>query len=77
MRRTEIEWPLINSYKMEYKSGQYEIEPVKTQEMCFDFIVDVAIRTIAVYCYVKNQKKRGREIGWDLTVLYDVKKEQR
>jgi hypothetical protein len=74
---TEIEWPLIDSYERTFNNGDYEIEPNETQEMCFDFIVDNSTQTVAIYCYIKNQKKRRREIGWDSTVLYDLNEEKK
>jgi hypothetical protein len=30
------------------------------------------VKTVEVYSYFKNEKKFDREIGWNLTTLYDL-----
>jgi hypothetical protein len=70
--QTEIDWPLIDSQESGWKRGEYEIEPGESQEIHYDFILDAETQTIEVYSYLKNEKKRDREIGWDLTTLHDL-----
>jgi len=71
--KTEIEWPLIGTTrKSHWAKGKREIEPGESDELHYDFVLDSRIQTVEVYTYVKNATKRGREIGWSLTTLYDL-----
>lgn len=70
--RTHVDWPLLDSRGREWETGKFEIEPGETDEEHFDFILDNAIQTVEVYSYFKNEKKRDREIGWNLTTIHDI-----
>lgn len=70
---TEISaWPLLGCHGTNFQKGLFEVEPGEIQELHHDFVVTGAIETILVYSYLKNVSKRNREIGWNLTTLYDV-----
>lgn len=69
---TEINWPMIDSLEMIMEKGDYEIEPKEIQEIQFDFILNTDVESVVVYSYLKNEMKRGREIGWDKTTIYNL-----
>jgi hypothetical protein len=68
---TEVEWPMILSHDKTYSKGDCEIEPGETQDINHDFIIGGDVKTVAVYSYVMNEKKRARTLAWTLTTLYD------
>lgn len=74
----EVEWPSIpgGSEAREFGGdGQPktpQIEPGETDEFCFDLVVPRGLETIYVYAYVKNVKRRWRELGWEATDFYDI-----
>lgn len=68
----EIEWPLIGSRELNLEKDKYEIEPGETQGIDCDFILGSDVEVIALYTYLKNVSKRGREIGWDSTTIYTL-----
>ena len=72
---TEIEWPLIGKDRdSNWKKGEFEIEPGEKDQIPYDFIIDADIETVVVYSHFRNvKKKRSRNIGWDLTTVYDLK----
>lgn len=69
--KTEVEWPLLQSHPKVYGKGDCEIEPGETHDINHDFIVGSHIETVVIYSYVKNEKKRDRDLAWNLTTLYD------
>lgn len=69
---TEVEWPLIQSHRQEFKKGECEIEPGETQDINHDFILDADLQTVEIYSYVMNEEQRDRTLAWDLTTLYDL-----
>jgi hypothetical protein len=71
--QTEIDWPGIHIRELRFEKAEYEIEPGENHEFHHDFILNAEVQTIAVYSYLKNEKKRDREIGWDSTTVYDLK----
>jgi len=70
---TEVEWPLLGEVDLSGKEQEYEIEPGESDEFHFDFIIDSKIKSVVVYSYIRNHKKRDREIGWNKTTVYDIK----
>ena len=70
--QTEVQWPLIASRKSKWEKGKLEIEPGESDQLQYDFILDAKVQTIQVYSYLRNAKKRRREIGWGLTTIYDL-----
>jgi hypothetical protein len=70
--RTEVNWPLIEERRFVFEIGEREVEPQEQDEFYFDFVIDAKVQTIVVYTYLKNQVKRGREIGWGITSVYDL-----
>ena len=71
--KTEYIWPLLGSHECKWKKHQREIEPNESQDIHHDFIIDAEIQVIQVWSFLENETKRGREIGWDLTTLYDLR----
>ena len=69
---TEVLWPEIKSIE---SSCKMEIEPGESDEIHYDFILNDEVRLIEIYSYFKNIKKRwrSRNIGWNLTTIYDLK----
>lgn len=45
----------------------------ETDELHFDFVVDSDVQVVVIYSYLKNVKKRRREIGWNVTLVYDLR----
>lgn len=72
----EANWPCIDTRKRLWKKGAFDIEPGENEECVFDFFVDSSVKTVFVYAYVDNRKKRKgikpRELGWSLTSIYDL-----
>ena len=71
--QTEVEWPLLKQRSFPFDRREREIEPGETDELHFDFIIDSDVQVIAVYSYLKNAKKRRRDIGWNATSIYDLR----
>lgn len=70
---TEINaWPLLGCHETGFQENLFEIEPGETQELHHDFVIPSGVKTILVYSYLKNIKKRNREIGWNTTTYYDI-----
>jgi hypothetical protein len=69
---TEVAWPLIALHEVRLERGKCEVEPGESQEIHHDFILDTEVKTVEVYTYLINEKKRDHEIAWDLTTLYDI-----
>jgi hypothetical protein len=69
---TEVEWPLIGCHERVYGKGDCEIEPGEAHDIIHDFILGSAPQTVEVYSFVANEKKRDRDLAWNLTTLYDL-----
>ncbi len=69
---TEVEWPLLQERFLTFAESGREIEPGEPDEFHFDFEINGSVETVLVYTYIKNEKKRGRDIGWGLTTVYDL-----
>ncbi len=70
--KSEVDWPTIGQHDVRYKKGDCEIEPHEVQEIEHDFVVADDVRTVEVYSYLLNEKKRKVPLSWDLTTLYDT-----
>ena len=70
--KSEIEWPLIGSREIDLRKDRYEIEPGESQGIDCEFVLADNVELVAIYTYLKNVSKRGREIGWDLTTVYSL-----
>lgn len=72
-RESEIAWPLIDSDEQEWNKGDCEIEPAESQQILHDFIFDADdVTTVQVYSHVENERKRDRELGWELSTIYNL-----
>jgi len=70
--QTEVEWPLIGERKPKWGEGKIEIEPGESDHIDIDYILEGSVKSVEVYSYFKNASKRGKEIGWQLTTVYDL-----
>jgi len=72
---TECEWPLLSERLGKISKGEFIVEPGETETICYDFIIDADVQTIAVYSHLENLKEnhKNHEIGWNLTTVYDIK----
>ncbi len=72
--KTEIQWPRVgDAHEVTWEQGKFEIEPGESDQVLFDFVVPAEVETLNVYTYFKNESKEGREIGWSLTTVYDLR----
>jgi len=65
-------WTLLGSHVTSFQKNLFEVEPGEVQELHHDFVIPDTIKTVLVYSYLKNIKKRNREIGWNLITFYDI-----
>src|ERR1700737_2768954 len=75
-KKTECDWPLLGQRLCEWQSESHEMEPGEDENIEFDFAVGSEVRTVEVYSYFKNEKSFERDIGWNLTTLYDLEEIQ-
>jgi len=68
-----IEWDLIASRKDNWKKGELEIEPGEQHQIHSDFLINSKVSSILIESYFQNVKKRGKQIGWKLTTIHDLK----
>jgi hypothetical protein len=71
-KESECDWPLLGEHSCDWQSESHEMEPGEDENIEFDFAVRSDVKTVEVYSYFKNEKKFDREIGWNLTTLYDL-----
>ena len=69
---TEVGWPLLCHRKMSYEKGQFQIEPGESDSIHYDFFLNDEVRSLELNTYVKNQKIRKRDVGWNVTTLFDM-----
>ena len=62
----------IRCYEEDRKEGEVRIEPGETDIFPFDFVIPSDIHTISIYAHIGNSAERKKEIGWELTALYDL-----
>jgi hypothetical protein len=62
----------IRCYEEDREKGEVRIEPGETDIFPFDFVVPSGISTISIYAHIGNSTERKKEIGWELTALYDL-----
>jgi len=69
---TEYAWPLLGERTWNWQAEPHEIEPGESEEIHCDFVVDNQATTLEIYTYFRNKEKPGRQIGWNVTTLYDL-----
>jgi hypothetical protein len=69
---TEYLWPLVGERTWNWEKAPHELEPGENEEVHCDFVIADTLRTLEIYTYVKNDAKPNREIGWNLTTIYDL-----
>lgn len=71
--KTEYPWPLVGERTWDWKAQPHEVEPGENEEVHCDFVIADTHSTVEIYTYVRNEAKPNREIGWNLTTIYDLK----
>lgn len=69
---TEVGWPLLCSRKSKRKIGEFQIEPGESDSIQYDFILSEEVGTVEIYTYLKNEAVHKRNIGWNVTTIYDL-----
>jgi len=72
-KECEVEWPLLAEVDLHGEKQGEEIEPGESDEFHVDFVIPAEVNTVVVYSYLKNVRKRKKEIGWNTTSVYDIK----
>lgn len=68
----EAEWDCLEEKKIVIANREREVEPGEEDEFNFDFVVSADVKSVLVYSYLKNKSKKGREMGWNKTSVYDL-----
>jgi hypothetical protein len=71
-QKTEIAWPCLETRHRTWEPREVSIEPGESDEFGFDFVVPAEVKTVFIYCYIRNVMHQEREIGWQLTQFYDL-----
>lgn len=69
---SETKWPNLVACEQDWIIEMFEIEPTETDEVNYDFVVPFGVKTVEVYTYFRNVKKRPREIGWGHTSIHEI-----
>lgn len=73
--RREFSWD-TSARKLKWPPGRpAEVEPGEESQFHYDCILPEDTAVIKVYTYYKNEVKSGRNIGWNLTTVYDLRTE--
>jgi len=64
---TSKDWPEFDGY---------DIEPDEYEEICFDFIIPAEVELVPVYSRIENLRLHDKEFGWNLTTLFDTRKQE-
>lgn len=65
-------WTELGRHRCDYQKDLFEVEPGEIQEIHHDFIIADRVKTILVYSFLQNVRKRNRDIGWDLTTFHNL-----
>ena len=68
----ETKWPNLAAREQDWLIEMFEIEPAETDEVNYDFVIPFGVKTVEVYTYFRNAKKRPREIGWGHTSIHEI-----
>jgi hypothetical protein len=72
----EYAWPLIGDRTLEYSDDRYlEVEPGESEAIDFDVFIGAEVQVVQIYSYLKNVRKKNREVGWNCTSIHPVKRE--
>jgi hypothetical protein len=63
------DWPVIAARAI--NPEKVEIEPNESETFHFDFVIDRGWKTVHVYSYIDNPRKRRKHIGWPLTSTFN------
>lgn len=68
----EPPWPQLAHWEYKCDKGDVEMEPGETDLLADFFVADSPVETLKVYSFIRNEAKKGRNIGWRLTTIRDV-----
>lgn len=71
-RKTEALWDTLGEKEIALTDDARELEPGEEEEFNFDFLIEGGVKTVIVYSYFVNQRKKRREVGWNKTTIYDL-----
>jgi len=69
-----ILWPMLFQREWKDEDDKIEIEPGECDHLIADFIIPIEIKTIQIYCYVNNPKKK--RIGWPIETIYHIQEKE-
>jgi hypothetical protein len=69
---TEVEWPILFSRQSKWDKDEFQIEPGESDQILYDFVLKDDVTAVEVYTYLKNEEVKKREIGWNMTTIYDL-----
>ena len=72
---TEYEWPAFVNREWKFNEEEFEIEPLEKDSLHADFLIPDEIIVIELYFFIKNPKKKKKDLGWTHTQIYSFKKE--
>jgi hypothetical protein len=70
--KSEVLWPMLFEREWNWDPGKFEIEPGEYDILHADFVVSAQILAVQFYAFVKNETKKGRNIGWTETVIFKM-----
>ena len=68
---TDIAWTQLARIDKSWDQGYCEIEPGELENFGFDFVLRSGVRTVRVYSFFRNNRKR-RGLGWRAITFYDT-----
>lgn len=73
-QKRELEWPVLAMRVSDWQQGEFQIEPGESDQLYYDFVIEDSVKTVKVYTYFRNFaiKGKNREIGWNVTTVYDL-----
>lgn len=71
-RKTEAAWDTLAERAITLTADARELEPGEEEEFNFDFLIDGGVKTVIIYSYFENRRKKRRAVGWNKTTIYDL-----
>jgi len=73
--RYDIDWPKITGRVLIAKDNPCEIEPKEKETFPCDFVIKNDVQIVEIYSYFENITKKGKELGWPCTTVYEIEKD--
>lgn len=70
---TNIEWPLLSKREWHWGLHAFEVEPGETDSLYTEFFLPANVEVLEFYFYLANAKKPKQNIGWQSTVIVDLR----